>query len=304
MDFKQFRYFIAVADEQHMGRAAEKIRVAQPALSQQIKLLERRLGTLLFYREKRGLRLTDAGREFLTHAREALRQADLALELGRRAGLGQVGRLEFGYIDSTAYNVPWQRILAEFRSEYPDVEVLLHNASPTDQFVMLEQGLLDVATVRAPIPERSRGFTTERIHREKLFVALPQSHRLTAEERVSLESLADEDIMTTAGDIRAGFAALVTSLFADAKIQPKITERARLASTLIPLVAAGLGVAIIPDVLIAMRMNGVTMRPLASEIKSEVLIVHRTNETRPVPKAFLDSCRRTLDGLARGEEKR
>jgi DNA-binding transcriptional LysR family regulator len=302
LDFKQFRYFIAVADEQHMGRAADKIRVAQPALSQQIKLLERRLGTLLFDREKRGLRLTEAGGEFLVHARLAVQQADLALELGRRAGLGQVGRLEFGYIDSTAYNVPWQRILAEFRAEYPDVEILLHNASPAELIVMLEQGLLDAATVRAPLPEMPRGFTAERIHREKLFVALPQAHRLAAHESISLERLAGEDVMTTAGDVRAGFAALVTSLFANANVPVKITERARLASTLIPLVAAGLGIAIIPDVLIGMRMNGVVVRPLASKIRSEVHIVHRVNEKRPVPLAFLRSIRRTLDGLAsRGE---
>ncbi len=152
MDFKQFRYFIAVADELHMGRAAEKLGVAQPALSQQVKQLEHRLRTPLFYREKRGIRLTEAGEEFLVHARSALRQAELALELGRRAGTGEVGRLKLGYLDAASYCPGWRRVLADFRATYPEVEIVLVNGRANEQIAKLEDGLIDFSTVRAPLP--------------------------------------------------------------------------------------------------------------------------------------------------------
>ncbi|NIK48139.1 LysR family transcriptional regulator [Variibacter gotjawalensis] len=277
-----------------MGRAAEKIGVAQPALSQQIKLLEHQLKTPLFYREKRGIRLTEAGEEFLAHARAALKQANMAMERGRRAGAGEVGRLKFGYVPSVVYCPVFRRILMDFRKTHPDVDVSFFAAHPNDLVRDLEQDLIDVAIVRAPLLRMSSELTVEAVSSERLVVAMPHTHRLANMGVIAPEALANEDITTTLDLDGIGLAGILSTMFGEAGIPVKISRRTAVASEMTALVACGFGIAVVPASLGKTPHEGVVVRPLDSEVETSIVLIRRTNEKRAVPRAFLESHRRIV----------
>src|SRR5438552_6461734 len=168
MELRHLRYFVAVAEELHFGRAAARLRISQPPLSQQIMGLERELGVELFRRTKREVQVTAAGRAFLDRARQVLAEVDRAIEAVRRAARGVVGRIEVGYVPTAEIRIV-PRLLREFRKRYPQVEVGLHPLNPGEQVEALRHSRIDLALTRRLLDE---GITFERFLRESLLLAV------------------------------------------------------------------------------------------------------------------------------------
>lgn len=262
MELRHLRYFRAVAEELHFGRAAQRLLIAQPPLSQQIRQLERELGAELLIRSTRNVALTPAGLAFLGRTIAILDAVDDAADLARRVADGTTGRLTVGCVGSATYSVLPQlvRALSEL---LPDVDVRVRGEmlAPA-QLAALAAGEIDLALLRPPVIDP--GLSTEIIRRDSLLVALPEGHRLSKRKRLAIGDLREEDLVAHAGGGRSVMGSLLATLCADAGFTPRVRHEVDETSTLVTLVAAGLGVAIVPAPTSALGIAGVVYRPLQS----------------------------------------
>ena len=197
MELRHLRYFVAVAEELHFGRAAERLRIAQSALSTQIQALERHLGVRLLQRSKRStVAVTDAGTLVLEEARQTLRQAERTELVGRRAGRGELGRVEIGYVVSAALAGVLSSTVSNFRRNHPAVDIRVQELATPRQLDELAAGRLDVGLLR-PRPRYPPGVVAVRVLREALMIALPQGHPLATRgaRSVRAAALADEEFV-------------------------------------------------------------------------------------------------------------
>ena len=260
MELRHLRYFRAVAEELHFGRAAQRLLIAQPPLSQQIRQLERELGVTLLIRSTRNVALTPAGRAYLERAIAILDAVDDAADLARRVAEGATGRLTIGCVGSATYSVLPQlvRALSEL---LPGVEVRVRGEmlAPT-QLAALAAGEIDLALLRPPVVDP--GLCTEVIRRDALLVALPEGHRLSGRKKIAVTDLRCEDLISHVGGGHSVMASLLTTLCSGAGFTPRVRHEVVETSTLVTLVAAGLGVAIVPAPTSALDIAGVVYRPL------------------------------------------
>ncbi|CDO27649.1 LysR substrate-binding domain-containing protein [Mycolicibacterium porcinum] len=261
MELRHLRYFRAVGEELHFGRAAERLHIAQPPLSQQIRQLERELGVELFTRTTRSVELTPAGRTFLQRAIEILGAVDDAGLEARRIAAGVEGRVAIGCVGSATYSLLPELVRALGES-LPGVEVSVRGEmlAPA-QIDALEAGAIDLALLRPPVSRDD--ITVETVRRDRLLVALPAGHRLAERAEVTATDLRNEDFVVHVGHGRSVMSSLVTGICADAGFTPRIRQEVSETSTLVTLVAAGLGVAIVPDPTAALDIAGVRYVPLA-----------------------------------------
>ncbi|MBX8690854.1 LysR substrate-binding domain-containing protein [Mycobacterium syngnathidarum] len=261
MELRHLRYFRAVGEELHFGRAAERLHIAQPPLSQQIRQLERELGVELFTRTTRSVELTPAGRTFLQRAIEILGAVDDAGLEARRIAAGVEGRVAIGCVGSATYSLLPELVRALGES-LPGVEVSVRGEmlAPA-QIDALEAGAIDLALLRPPVSRDD--ITVETVRRDRLLVALPACHRLAERAEVTATDLRNEDFVVHVGHGRSVMSSLVTGICADAGFTPRIRQEVSETSTLVTLVAAGLGVAIVPDPTAALDIAGVRYVPLA-----------------------------------------
>lgn len=261
MELRHLRYFRAVGEELHFGRAAERLHIAQPPLSQQIRQLERELGVELFTRTTRSVELTPAGRTFLQRAIEILGAVDDAGLEARRIAAGAEGRVAIGCVGSATYSLLPELVRALGES-LPGVEVSVRGEmlAPA-QIDALEAGAIDLALLRPPVSRDD--ITVETVRRDRLLVALPAGHRLAERAEVTATDLRNEDFVVHVGHGRSVMSSLVTGICADAGFTPRIRQEVSETSTLVTLVAAGLGVAIVPDPTAALDIAGVRYVPLA-----------------------------------------
>ncbi|HEV8150632.1 MAG TPA: LysR family transcriptional regulator [Gemmatimonadales bacterium] len=257
------RYFVAVAEELHFGRAALRLHVAQPALSQQIQQLERELGVLLLARTKRRVALTDAGSVFLAEARRTLAAADAAVRVARRAAAGETGRLRIGYVDLATW-LSFPAILRAYRERFPAVEVTLTELHREPQREALLSGELDVGFFS--LKENEAGLTGARVASDPLVAALPAGHRLAAKARVTLRELAEEPWVLFPRELKTNYVELVLGCCRAAGFVPRIVQEASQLHTLAGLVSAGVGVSLLPASVAAAERVGVSCRPLAGAI--------------------------------------
>ena len=262
MDLRQLRYFVAVAEERHFGRAAQRLHMSQPPLSMQIKALEQDLGVELFERTSRRVALTDAGRLFLERARAILSAVDEAREMARGAELGLQGRLEVGFISSATLSL-LPPSLRRFRERYGEVELELRELTSAQQVDALYEGGIGVGLVRLPL--RAPGIQFEPILEERLIVALPSGHELEDLDRVPLEAIADLPLVFFTRRLIPGFHAQIVELFQRVGAFPKVAQHAVHLQTIVGLVASGIGVAILPGSAERVRREGVIYRPLDVE---------------------------------------
>ena len=260
MELRHLRYFRAVAEELHFGRAAQRLLIAQPPLSQQIRQLERELGVTLLIRSTRNVELTPAGQAYLERIIKILDEVDDAADLARRVADGAAGRLTIGCVGSATYSVLPQLVRALSES-LPDVDVRVRGEmlAPA-QLAALAAGEIDLALLRPPVVDP--GLSTEIIRRDSLLVALPEGHRLSRRKGMVTGDLREEVLVAHAGGGRSVMGALLTTLCADAGFAPRVRHEVEETSTLITLVAAGLGVAIVPAPTAALDIAGVVYRPL------------------------------------------
>ena len=293
MTFLRLRYFIAVAEELHFGRAAKRLAVTQPSLSRQIALLEEEIGVPLLVRDTRRVALTNAGREYLDQAREVLRGVSNATESARRAERGESGRLSvaFYYIAGLSILPP---VLREFRQRYPNVSLDLRELPSKTQIAEVLKGTIDIGIVHEP--STVKAVSVETIQREALVAVLPSTHRLASRSTLRLPDLhAESFIMVPRSDGSALHQRIIDSCNA-AGFSPNIVTGAKMFVTVIGLVAAGMGIAIVPAVCAQIRHPHVVFRKVlpAIEIQSGVIWNGHTAHLNPSTEAFIEVCRTSL----------
>ncbi|BAZ15054.1 LysR family transcriptional regulator [Calothrix sp. NIES-4071] len=285
MELRHLRYFVTLAEELHFGRAAIRLHIAQPPLSQQIRQLEDELGFQLFHRTKRVVQLTEAGEVFLLEVQKIFKQLEQAVQTGRQTSRGEAGQLVIGFVSSTTYNV-LPEILRKFRAEVPGVKLELHELTTDEQWRLLREGKIDIGFVRPPIEEPL--FATETVYKEPLIVALPEGHRLAKETSVSIKSLSNDDFILFPRTFSPGLHDAMINLCQQAGFYPKVTQEAIQMQTIVSLVAAQMGVAIVPSSLQHLQRTGVIYKPI-EEFVTEVAIniIWRRNDISPTVQKFL-----------------
>ncbi|MFA1537876.1 LysR substrate-binding domain-containing protein [Actinomadura monticuli] len=280
MDLRHLRYFVAVAEELHFGRAAERLTMAQPPLSQAIRRLETELGVPLLRRSTRRVDLTDAGRAYLARARRILAEVDEAAHEARRVAAGAVGHLALGCVGSATYSL-LPALSRDLSTELPGVDFSFRGEMLVpDQVAALRTGEIDLALLRPPIADLS--LTVLPLRRDRLVVAVPARHPLSALARVGIAELADADLIVHSADRRSVMYDVVLGLFRDAGVEPRVRHEVGETSTLVTLVAGGLGVAVVPEPVTALALEGVAYRPLARpSVTVDLAIAHRTGRTEP-----------------------
>jgi DNA-binding transcriptional LysR family regulator len=293
MELRHLRYFVAVAHEGHVTRAAEKLHIQQPPLSQQIRALEREIDAALFVRHPRGVSLTDAGRSFLADAEQILAQAEHAKIRARRTARGEVGRIAVGFTTSAPFHPLVARAIREFRGNRPNVSFVLEESSSGDMVSGLRDDRLDVAFIRSGLVD-PEGITVHPLLQEDMVAAFPARHPLTKRARLTLKDLADETLILYRRPDGRGLYDVIIAACAEAGFSPHVGQEApRIVSTL-NLVAAGLGITIVPASLSRLPLEGVTYKPFTGRpgIKVPLNLACRADERSAATLAFIDLVRR------------
>lgn len=294
MDLRQMRYFLAVAEERHMGRAAERLHMAQPPLTRQIRLLEQQLETVLFLRTPKGMELTEAGQTLLDEVPNLLALAHRASERTRAAGLGETGRLDVGLFGSGVLDVI-PRLLARFHAERPEVRIALHTMTKAEQLDALRERRISVGFNRLVAPEPDLAIET--VLREPLRVALQATQPLCAKDELRIPDLAGEPMILYPNLPLPGLAQQVASAFAQEGVPLRVEQEVEDVLTAIALVASGFGSCITTASSESLRLPGVAYRPLACAFLPDIELscIHRRSDTSPVLNAFLAVVRRGVD---------
>ncbi|ABR84332.1 MULTISPECIES: LysR family transcriptional regulator [Pseudomonas aeruginosa group] len=300
MELRHLRYFIAVAEELHFGRAAERLGISQPPLSQQIQALEEEIGARLFERTNRRVELTDAGRLFLDESRQVLAQVDKAVLLARRAHLGELGELKIGFTSSAPFTSTIPSSIHAFRKAYPEVHLDLQEMSSRQVLRALLEESLQVGVIR-PLALPDTVHSVE-LFREPLVAVLRADHPLAAgsEDGLAIAALAEEPFVFFPRSYGTGLYDQVIALTRQAGFSPRIAQEASEAMTIIGLVSAGLGVSILPASFRRTRVDGVVYRTLGDpEATTAVWLVRRQNEGSPLALSFIDLVTREAASLHR-----
>ena len=285
MELRHLRYFLTVAEELNFSRAAEKLHMAQPPLSQQIRNLETELGVQLFQRTKRRVELTEAGMVFLEEVRKLFAQVDQAVRSAQRASRGEVGRLVIGFNSSATYSV-LPNLLRQFRERFPDVELVLHELTTSQQLEKLECNQIDLGLLYLPINKSN--LRVMPVWQESLLVALPETHVLANRPLVSIQELIDEPFILPSPQLGAGLYVQIMDFFRQFSFHPKVFQSATLLQTAVSLVVGELGVALVPASLQNWQRTGVVYKTLAEptpEVK--IAIVWRQDDSSEVLQQFL-----------------
>lgn len=286
MELRHLRYFIAVAEHLHFGRAAKRLAMAQPPLSQQIKSLEEEIGVMLFMRTKRQVELTAAGEVFLDEARKTITQADQAIRAAQRAARGEIGQLAVGFVSSAVYGkIP--SIFRLMRTRYPEVSLLLQDLTSEEQVEAMKMNRIDVGLLRPPVAA-AESLAMRVIWQEPLMVALPSGNPMARETEIAVESLAKESFIQIPRHVAPGFYDQFIRICAQAGFSPKIVQEARTTPTIVSLIAGGIGVSILPDSLRSLQRSGVVYRPLRSPAPTtDMAAIWRPDDASPTLRSFL-----------------
>jgi len=280
MEFRQIKSFLALAESLSFTKASQQIYLTQPALSTQIRNLERELGVILFDRTRHKVEITEAGRVFQAEARELTELAARALRRTRQASRGEVGLLRIGYVSSAALEIV-PPLIRDFRGAFPEVQIELQNMRTTEQAEALREKRIDVGFLRLPHPDPD--LRVAAIHRESFVAVFAKSHRLAGARRFSLAALAREEFVAYGRRYAPGFYDQILKACHDAGFSPKVIQETGEMHTTIALIGAGLGVGILPLAPVAAQPRDITYRKLpASFPKSEIGIVTRRDETSRV----------------------
>ena len=289
LELRHLRYFVAVAEELHFGRAARRLGITQPPLSLQIQRLETELGVRLFERTNRRVELTPAGKALLAEGRHVLADFDNAANAARRAARGETGSLTVAFAASVMF-LSLPRIIRRFRAQFPSVRLELRELPTGSQIVALRNGELDIGFLREPPPDAE--LTTETVMREELLLALSKRHALASRKRLRLIDVANEDFVLFPRDLAPGLHAHVLAVCAEAGVHPRIVQTSRELYTTVSLVEAGLGVTIIPASVRQMGWRGVRYYPIRSpSAVTRIDAAWRSDNASPILPAFVEIAR-------------
>ncbi|HUF27334.1 MAG TPA: LysR family transcriptional regulator [Gemmatimonadaceae bacterium] len=292
MELRHLRYFVAVAEELHFGRAATRLRIAQPPLSRQIRDLEREIGTSLFERVARGVELTAAGHAFLPEARLTLAQAERATRTAQRAAQGETGRLRVGFVEAATYSGILPDVLGFFRLHLPNIGLSLFEMDSLQQADALRDGRIDVGLLHAPPGDADRWLHVEPVYVDPMVAAVSHTHRLANRARPSLGDLASEPFVFFP---RSAAPVLYDEIIArcrSAGFSPRVVQEAVGWQTIAGLVAAGVGVAFVPRSLARHKQPMVSYRPVGKlSVNLEMSAVWKRGRQSPVRERFVTTLR-------------
>jgi DNA-binding transcriptional LysR family regulator len=295
MELRHIRYFVAVAEEGRIAWAAERLGMQQPPLSQQIKAMERELGVQLFHRKARGVELTDAGRSLLDDARVVLAHLDRAFDTTRRIARGEQGRIRVGATPSCPFHPLVPHIIREFRQSHPLVSLQLEEHHNQPLLEQLRNGQIDAAFIRQAPPD-PKEFAVSRLLEEPMLMALPSGHAFVRsgghDDALFLKDLADETFILYLPD--TNFYKTTMMACREAGFNPRVGQEVPRISSMINLVAAGFGVALVPASLQQMHMDGVAYRHLKGPVqpKAGLRLALRHDSVSAAVRKFLNLVRR------------
>lgn len=292
MELRHMRYFVAVAEELHFTRAAERLHISPPSLTEQIQGLERELGVRLFLRSKRAVALTDAGSRFLEEARTTLHQAARAELVARRAGRGELGKVAIGYVSSASCTGVLATTITAYRYTHPMVSINIHKSETSRQLEQLTEGRLDIGFLRPPA-RYPVGITAVIVAEQAVLVVLPSQHPLAAtSDSIAPSTLADENFIAPDFEMEAGIYQHTAELGRRGRFAPRLVARAPDFFTIVSMVAAGFGIAVVPQSCNCIQIPGVAYRPLASQMRlAELAAAFRRDERAPAVKMFIEQLR-------------
>jgi len=298
MELRHLRYFVAVAEAGHITRAAERLGIQQPPLSQQIRALESELQVQLFRRKPRGVELTQAGRALLAEARSILQQVEHAVGAARRTARGEAGRVGLGFTSSASFHPLVPRLIRQYREAHPLVALSLDESGTGELVDALRQERLDAAIVRSPIgpvPD----ITVHAVLEEAMVAALPAGHALArhgAGKTLALEALAAETFILYRRPLGPGLYDAIIAACQHAGFSPTIGQEAPRMLATLSLVAAGLGVSLVPDSMRRLRVYGVAYRPLdcVAGLVAPLNLAYRRGENSAAAQRFIALVRRTV----------
>ena len=288
MELRHLRYFIAVAEELHFTRAAERLHIGQPPLSHAIQMLEADVGAQLFERTKRWVRLTEAGKLFLTDARRILALSEQATETARRAQRGEAGELRIGFTFSTPLTPLFANVINRYRQQFPAVSLTLHEMATLPQLDALGLRTLDLGFIRPPELAVPQAIALTALREDPLMAVLPSALPLCARKSVGMKDLEDLPFVMYPQNAGTGIYPQIFRMCREAGFVPRIGQTAGEASTIIGLVAAGCGVSVLPASFDRIRMDGVCYRPIDDKsATTTLLLARRKGEDAPLVEAFI-----------------
>jgi DNA-binding transcriptional LysR family regulator len=296
IELRHLRYFIVVAEEGHITRAAERLGMQQPPLSQRIKAIERELDVQLFHRKARGVELTEAGHAFLDNARAMLAQYEHTFEATRRTARGEQGRLCVGVTPTGPFHPFVPRVIRAFRETFPLVSLTLEECLSPELLKRLRNEQMDAAFLRTPMAE-PEDLVINSLLEESMVVALPSTHALAQNDGdavLSLKDFAGEIFIVYARQHGPGLYDATTAACLKAGFSPRLGQEAPRITSALSLVAAGLGISVVPASLQRMAMDGVTYRRLkgAAQPKAVLSLASRRGDPSAVVRHFLNLVRR------------
>jgi DNA-binding transcriptional LysR family regulator len=292
LDLRQLRYFVAVAEERHFGRAAIRLAMTQPPLSQQIMALEESLGAPLFARTRRNVELTPVGRDLLPEVRRLLALADRLPALAQSLARGEAGELSLAFVSTADYGLLPQ-LMRAFTERYPGVRLQLVESTSDIQVEELIAGRIDAGLIIPPVPPRYAGqLSYLPLMREPLIVAMSDETARQLEGEIPLEALADLPLVVFPRRLAPAFYDIIMDCYARAGLTPRIGQEAIQMQTIVSLVSAGMGVALVPRSLCNLRRTGVVYRPLRdAQPLIETGLLWRSADVSPVLGGFVEVAR-------------
>ncbi|SDC24352.1 transcriptional regulator, LysR family [Cupriavidus sp. YR651] len=298
MDLRQLRYFVTVAEELHFGRAARRLAMTQPPLSQQIQALEEEIGVQLFARTRRSVMLTPAGQQWLPEVRRVLADAAALPGLAQRLARGEIGSLALAFVSTADYGI-LPELLRHFRARHPEVQLQLREATSDVQLEALIDGTIDAGLVIRPqLPTMPHGLSYLPLVREPLVLAVPDGWRpagrdadATTLQAVSLREAAHEPLIIFPRRSAPAFYDIITGYYARDGLVPVIAQEAIQMQTIVSLVSAGMGVALVPASLCNLRRTGVSylaLRDAGPEIETGLVWREGAAGVAPVLRSFID----------------
>jgi DNA-binding transcriptional LysR family regulator len=288
MELRHIRYFVALAEELHFGRAAARLGISQPPLSQQIRILEETLSARLFNRTNRRVELTQTGLLFLAEARAILDRADRALSVATRAERGELGELRIAMFPSAPLLARVGDAILTFRRSYPDVQLILNEVESHQQTQGLLEGREQIAIIRSPIaPVLPSTMQATELLREPFLVIMRIDHTLAKRRRIAIRELAQEPFVFYGDRMGKTLPHQVLLMCRSAGFEPRIGQLANGNATITGLVAAGLGIAVVPEAMCQLQHQAVVSRPLDGvNIMTSTWLLRRSHDTSPLVNAF------------------
>lgn len=287
MELRHLRYFVEVARDEHFGRAAARLRIAQPPLSRQIRQLEEEIGVALLERRGRGVRLTEAGRVFREEARHTLDAAARATARAVAASRGEIGKLAVGFVDTSAYNGLPPRIFRRFRARYPHIALELLPLTSINQWQALREDRIQLGFVYH-LPVDDPEVEVRPVYGDRVVLALPRSHRLARRRGLRLRDLRDESFVWFPRAVSPRYYDLVSNACQAAGLQPKVVQEAYNDATVVSLVAGGMGITFAVGAWRYVKPASVVLRTLPDlNIDLKVSAIWRRDRDRPTVRSFL-----------------